>query len=74
MVQQQLLLLLLLAKTSTTDNQQDTIVDKTKEETVKTELPISQSYMTTKQNTECNKMIFLLGLLKCYLLGNTTQY
>ncbi|MFL6327277.1 MAG: hypothetical protein ACJ71K_01365 [Nitrososphaeraceae archaeon] len=61
-------------KTSTTDNQQDSIVDKSKEETIKTELPISQSYMTTKQNNESNKMIFLLGLLKCYLLDNTTQY
>ncbi|MFL6404325.1 MAG: hypothetical protein ACJ71M_12700 [Nitrososphaeraceae archaeon] len=63
-------------KTSTTDNQQDSIVDKSKEETIKTELPISQSYMTTKQNNESNKMIFLLGLLKVakYLLDNTTQY
>ncbi|MFL6320755.1 MAG: hypothetical protein ACJ72Q_09795 [Nitrososphaeraceae archaeon] len=63
-------------KTSTTDNQQDRIVDKSKEETIKTELPISQSYMTTKQNNESNKMIFLLGLLKVakYLLDNTTQY
>jgi hypothetical protein len=64
------------SKTSTTDNQQDRIVDKSKEETIKTELPISQSYMTTKQNNESNKMIFLLGLLKVakYLLDNTTQY
>jgi hypothetical protein len=63
-------------KTSTTDNQQDRIVDKSKEETIKPELPISQSYMTTKQNNESNKMIFLLGLLKVakYLLDNTTQY
>jgi hypothetical protein len=32
--------------------------------------------MTTKQNNESNKMIFLLGLLKVakYLLDNTTQY
>lgn len=43
-------------KTSTTDNQQDSIVDKSKEETIKTELPISQSYMTTKQNNESNKI------------------
>ncbi len=40
------------SKTSTKDNQQDSIVDKSKEETVNTELPISQSYMTTKQNDE----------------------
>ena len=44
------------SKTSTKDNQQDSIVDKSKEETVNTELPISQSYMTTKQNDKNNNV------------------
>jgi hypothetical protein len=38
------------------------VFDKSKEETVKTELPISQSYMTSKQNNKNNDVNpFALG-------------
>jgi hypothetical protein len=50
------------SKTSTRGNQQDSADDKSKEETVKTELPISQSYMTSKQNNKNNDVNpFALG-------------
>jgi len=43
-------------KTPTIGNQKDSVLDKPKEETAKTELPSVQSHMTTKQDDDNNNV------------------